>query len=105
MRPLHTAIEVHERSPAVTGTSVLPVSLTRDRATGLERFETANVVGNATLDQNVANVESDFILELEVANIGKTAATLLKIENVAQEGLEPVRDMIGERMEDGFIDM
>lgn len=102
---LLTPVDVLERSPAVTGTSVTPVSLTRDKATGLERFETANVVGNATLDQNVAGVESDFVLELEVANIGKTGATLLKIENVAQEGLELVRDRIVERMDNGFIDM
>ena len=102
---LLTPIEVLERNPAVIGTSVTPVSLTRDQATGLERFETANVVGNATFDRKVANIESDFILELEIANIGKTAATLVKIENLTQEGLEPIRDMVGERMEDGFIDM
>ena len=102
---LLTPVEVLERNPAATGTSVTPVSLTRDAATGLEQFETANVVGNATIDQNVTSTESDFILELDVANIGKTTAILMKIENLAQEGLELERDRIGERMEDSFIDM
>jgi class 3 adenylate cyclase len=50
-------------------------------------------------------VASDVILELEMANVGKTAATLLKIENIVQEGLELVRDKIDERIEDGYIDM
>lgn len=89
----------------LTSTTPSPVSFTGDQAIGLERFEAANLVGNATLDHDVVGVGSDLVLELEMANIGKTAATLLKVENVQQEGLELIGGRIEERIEDGHIDM
>jgi hypothetical protein len=102
---LLTPAEALAESPASTGMSVGPVSLIRDQAVGLERFEAANVVGNITLIQNEVSVGADIVLELELANVGKTAATLIKLENIAVEGLEPNREKISHRVEDNYIDL
>ncbi len=44
-------------------------------------------------------------MELEMANVGKTAATLLKLENLAPQGFELDRQKIPHRVEDNYIDM
>ncbi len=102
---LLTPVELLAESPALTGMTVAPVSLIRDQAVGLERFEAANVVGNISLVQKEASVGADIVLELEMANVGKTAATLMKLENIAAEGLELDREKIPHRVEDSFIDL
>lgn len=102
---LLTPIEALAENPAVSGVSVTPISLTRDQALGLERFETANIVGNLIVPQKELNVRADFTFELEIANVGKTAATLIKLENIVPEGFELDREKNPYRIEDNFIDM
>ena len=102
---LLTPVEALGESPALMDSTLAPLSFSPDQALGLQRFEAANVVGNVAVDRNVLGLGSDLILDLEIANLGKTAATLLKIDNIAQKGLELVRDKIDERIEDGYIDM
>ncbi len=102
---LLTPAEVFAENPAVTGAVVAPLSLTRDQALGLEKYEAANVVGNMSLHERELGVGSDLTLELEMANVGKTAAMLLKLENLAPEGLELDRQKIPHRVEDNYIDM
>lgn len=102
---LLTPMEVLDESAALRETALTPLSFTPDHAMGLERFEAANVVGNIVMEGSVLREGSEIVLQLEMANIGKTAATLLKIENTVQEGLQLVRDKIDERIEDGYIDM
>ncbi len=102
---LLTPIEALAENPALTGTEVAPVSLMRDRAVGLERFEAANVVGNLSLPHNDLGVGSELVLELELANVGKTGATLIKLENVAPEGLEIDKEKVPHRVEDNYVDM
>ncbi len=58
-----------------------------------------------SLRQKEAGVGSDITLELEIANVGKTAATLMKLENVVPEGLEISREGTTHRLEDNYIDM
>ncbi len=102
---LLTPAEVFAENPAVTGAVVAPLSLTRDQAIGLEKYEAASVVGNMSLHEKELGVGSDLTLKLEMANVGKTAATLLKLENLAPEGLELDRQKILGRVEDNYIDM
>jgi hypothetical protein len=50
-------------------------------------------------------VGSGFTLELELANVGKTPATLLKLENVIVDGIEIDKEKISHRIEDNYLDM
>ncbi len=102
---LLTPVEALAENPALTGVTATPVSLIRDQALGLERFDAANVVGNLSLHQKELGVGSDLTLELEMANVGKTAATLIKLENIAPDGFELDRERIQYRIEDNYIDM
>ncbi len=102
---LLTPVEALAENPALKGVTASPVSLIRDQALGLERFDSANVVGNLSLHQRELGVGSDLTLELEMANVGKTAATLMKLENIAAEGMELDRGKIPYRVEDNYIDM
>ncbi len=102
---LLTPVEALAESPALIGMTVAPVSLIRDQAMGLERFEAANVVGNMSLAEKEVGVGEDLLVELEMANVGKTAATLMKLENIAAEGLELNKARIRHRVEDNFIDL
>jgi hypothetical protein len=72
---------------------------------GLEKFEVANVVGNLAVHQKEIGVGSGFVLELEIANVGRTAATLVKLENLAPEGVEVDRSQMAQRLEDNYLDM
>ncbi len=62
-------------------------------------------MGNLTFYPKELGVGSNVTLELEMANVGKTSATLIKLENMAPEGLEFEREKTPHRVEDGFIDM
>ncbi len=98
-------VEALVENPAITGVVVAPVSLIRDQASGVERFERAQVVGNISIAQKEVGVGSELVLELEIANVGRTAATLMKLENIAPEGLEIDRQGITARIEDNYVDM
>ena len=98
-------MEVLAGNPAFSGETNVPVSLDRDRAVGLERFETANVVGNLSGPKEEIGVGADFTLELELANVGKTAATLLKLEGVVVDGIEIDKEKVAHRVEDNYLDM
>ena len=102
---LITPMEALEENPAITGTAVGPVSLVRDQAVGVERFEIANVVGNLSGPKQEIGVGSDFTLELELANVGKTPATLLKLEGVVVDGIEIDKEKVAHRVEDNYLDM
>ena len=102
---LLTPIEALAENPAVTKTTMTPVSLTRDQAVGLESFEAANVVGNISLDQKEVGVGAEVMLELEMANVGKTPATLIKLENIATEGIELDRQKTTNKLQDNFVDL
>jgi tetratricopeptide (TPR) repeat protein len=92
-------------SPAIAGVSVAPVSLIRDQAVGLEKFDVAHVVGNIGLPANECGVGSDLTVELELANVGKTSATLIKLENIAAPGLDINKQTSPNRYEDNYLDL
>lgn len=102
---LLTPTEVLAENPAAIGAVVAPVSLTRDQAVGLEKYEDAQVVGNVSLHEREFGIGSDLTVDFEMTNLGKTAATLIKLENVAPKGFELDREKIPHRVEDNYIDM
>ncbi len=102
---LLTPAEVLAENPAVAGAVVAPVSLIRDHAAGLEKYEDAQVVGNLTLRESELGVGSDLTVELEMANVGKSTAMLIKLENLAPAGLQLDKQKISQRVGDNFIDM
>lgn len=102
---LLTPIEALRENPAASGGSVTPVSLDRDQAQGLERFEEASIVGNLSVPRSEVTVGSDLMVELEIANLGKTTATLIKMENLAPDGLELDREKSHAHVEENFVNM
>ena len=102
---LLSPVEALAENPALVGAPVGPVSLVRDQAVGLERFETCNIVGNLSLSQNEFDVGSNMVLELEIANVGKTPATLIKLEDITTKGLEVDRDKSQLHLADNYLDM
>ncbi len=85
---LLTPLEALSENPALAQASASPISLTRDRALGLERFESANIVGSLVVEERDLLVGHDLTYELEISNVGKTTATLLRLESFVPEGFE-----------------
>ncbi len=102
---LLTPLEALSQAPASGAVAVAPVSLIRDQALGLERFESANIVGNMSVDCEELSVGSDLTLEFELANLGKTAATLVKLENVLVKGLEIDKGKMTYKVKDDYVDL
>src|SRR5439155_1021633 len=85
---LLTPIEALSENPALTRVPGTPDSLIRGQPGSLESFEDAKVVGNLGVVGKDFNVGSDLTVELEVANVGRSAARLIKLENVVVEGIQ-----------------
>ena len=102
---LFTPVEVLAESPSFSQVPVTTFSTIDHQAVGLQRFETATVVGNATVESHEVAAGSRFDLELEMVNCGKTVARLLKLENLVVEGLnvDTTKGIPG--FENGLIDL
>ena len=92
-------------NPVDSTVSMAPISLVQDQSLGLERFKEASVVGTMRVPSGEVGVGSDVTLELEFANVGKTAATLMKLENIFAEGLELDAPKAQLRVEGNFVDL
>ena len=102
---LLTPIEALSENPALTRVPGTPDSLIRGQPGSLESFEDAKVVGNLGVVGKDFNVGSDLTVELEVANVGRSAARLIKLENVVVEGIQLDKRRIPGQVNDDFIDM
>ncbi len=98
-------VEALAENPAVTEVAATPLSLLRDTAVGLERFEAANVVGSLKVSRREINVGEVVTFELEIANVGRATATLIRIENVSAKGLELDKGKIPYPVEDHAINI
>lgn len=98
-------VEVLAESPAVSEVAATPISLTGDVALGLERFETAHVVGSISSGEREVHAGEVLTLDLEIANIGRTAATIVRIENVLAKGLEPAKEKTQYPIEENAVNM
>lgn len=102
---LQSPVEVLAESPAVSDVAIAAISLTRDKATGLERFEGANIVGSMTVSQREVHAGEELTLDLEIANMGKTAASLIRIESLGAKGFEPTKEKTPYHVENNTINM
>ena len=87
---LLSPLEVLSELPTVSGAYLPPMPFKGLQAPGLDRFEEARAVGEVRTSQKELTVGSDFIIEIDVANVGRTPATLIKLENVVPDGCEPL---------------
>ncbi len=91
--------------PVSSGSLVTSIVPGRGKPLGLERFEEANIVGHLTVPERDLKAGSDFTFEVEMANVGRTTATLIRVENVIPEGFEIQRERNPYRIEGNSIDM
>ncbi len=82
LEALLSPIETLRGNLAVGRTVINPISLTFEKAVRLEPFEPAKVVGSLSIRPKELSAGSTFDARLEMVNIGKTAATLVKIEGL-----------------------
>lgn len=98
-------VEVLAESPAVGEVAVTPMSLTGDVALGLEKLESAHVVGSLSFSNSEVHAGDDLSLALEITNIGRVAATVVRIENVLAKGLEPAKKETQYPVEENTVNM
>ena len=84
-RLLLSPLEALSRSPAAYEA---PILLTRDQALGIEALQGTSITGSFTLSARELGVGSNVTMNLDMVNVGKTPATLVKLEGVVPEGLD-----------------
>jgi len=82
-----------------------PISLTSEKAVGLEKFEHAEIQANMMTRQKELKVGDDLDLEIELVNAGKGPALVTRITEVSPEGFEIIEKPETCRVEDGCVNM
>lgn len=101
LAPLEALAEI----PTASGAHLPPIPLRGVQALGLERFEDAKVAGEVRTAQSELTVGSDFTIEMDIANVGKTPATLIKLENVIPKGCKPISNESYPGLEGDSLDL
>ena len=83
----------------------MPASLLKDRPLGLERFESANIVGRISVSEKVLGLGSTTAVEMEMINLGNKPATLIRVEGLSQDGLEIERERLSYPVRDNCLDL
>jgi hypothetical protein len=78
---------------------------TREKAVGLEKFESADIQANFVARRREVGVGEDLDLEIELVNAGKAPAQLVKVEDIVIEGFELKSYPEICRVEDSYLDM
>ncbi len=102
---LSSSMETLAEMPTASGAVLTPLSLTSSQAVGLERFEDANVVGNLWVSNREIVLGSDLEFEVDLANVGRTTATLVKLESLLPAGFELAKEKNPYTWEDHTIDL
>ncbi len=97
-------IEALSQIPTASGSLLASVTLGSEPL-GVERFDEAYVVGEMHTPQRELPVGSGLTYELEIANVGKTPATLVKLQDMVPEGVEFDTQKNVYSREDSFIDL
>lgn len=82
---------------------VANITMARDQTLGLERLQSAHVVGRMIIGNHQVAAGSQVDCELEMTNCGKTVATLLQVENL--EGLTVDKEKSHHMVRNGFVDL
>ena len=89
---------------STTATFTTP-SPTEETATGLERFDHADIQANIITRQRELKVGENLNLKVELVNAGKGPALLIKLAEVVPEGFELAEKPEVYRVEDSYLDM
>ena len=78
---------------------------THETATGLERFEHADIQATLVARPRDLHVGEDFSLEIELVNAGKGAAQLTKVEEIVPHGFDVTVVPQKYRIEDSYLNL
>ena len=102
-RELSLLTEIKLGNPAALQ-GLMPASLLKDQPLGLERVEAAKIVGKMNITDKIVSPGTETTVELELTNMGRASATLVKLEGIAQDGLEITQGPTFS-VREGFLDM
>ena len=86
--------------------SALPSpTATHESATGLERFDHAEIQANIVAPKKELKMDEDLYLEIELVNAGRGPAQLVKLQNPVPKGFTLKEEPEGYRMEDGSLNL
>jgi tetratricopeptide (TPR) repeat protein/KaiC/GvpD/RAD55 family RecA-like ATPase len=101
-RELAVSLSEVFHAPAITSSteSFATISLSEEKAVGLERFEHADLQAKLIPHENEVRVGEDINLEIQIVNVGKEAVFLSRIENILPSGFQLVGKPEGTSFED-----
>lgn len=104
---LQAALQKLSKTPGVSGpgSALFPITLSRGKPSGLERFDEAFVVGELSFSQPYVILGASFVVELDIANVGGGTATLLKVQDAAPEGFLYEEDKNLFRIAEGYVNL
>ncbi len=95
------------RAPDIvsTATGFVALTPTHEKATGLERFEHADVQASVIVKPTDLQVGQSLNIVIELVNAGRGTAQLTKVEEVIPRGFEIVSEPERYRVEDRYLNM
>jgi hypothetical protein len=95
------------RAPDIVSTAIgfVAPTPTYEKATGLERFEHADVQASVIARPTDLQVGQDLNIVIELVNAGRGTAQLTKVEEVIPRGFEIVSEPEKYRVEDSYLNM
>lgn len=91
--------------PTSSATNLPSMPLRGAQPLGLERFEDARVTGELRTTQTEMTVGSEFTVSIDIVNVGKTSATMIKMEGIVPEGCEPLEKQALPGLEGNSLDL
>lgn len=88
-----------------TTTSFATPTPVHEQATGLERFEHADIQANLLIKVKEATVGEDITFRIELVNAGKTPALLIKVNEIIPQGFEVKKVPEVYTVEDSFLNL
>jgi len=106
-RELATSLNEMLHAPSAVSTTVAFVTPTpnQENATGLERFEHADIQASVITSRKELKVGEDFEVEIELVNAGKGTALLTKITDLIPESFELKEKPESCRVEGSYLNM
>jgi hypothetical protein len=90
----------------VSSTIALPAVVpTIEKATGVERFDHADIQGRISADKNDLKIGEEIEVGIELVNTGRSPAQLIKLQNPFPSEFILKEASQGYRMENGYLDL
>jgi KaiC/GvpD/RAD55 family RecA-like ATPase len=106
-RELAVSLSEVFHAPAFTSStaSFATISLSEEKAVGLERFEHADVQAKLVTRKNEVRVGEDVNLEIKIVNVGKEPVFLSRVEKILPTGFQLVGKPESSSFEDMHLDL